>query len=116
MSLVKNYSKTLRHILGSLSAQGKAARDDHGVSRPRQLLELLALRAGPGKLRADDYYKLRVYRDDMSFAAKRDYASNSALPRDRFAQWAVVADDKLQTSLAQQQTLGRDEPSLGRSA
>ncbi|MEN3238778.1 Fic family protein [Methylobacterium ajmalii] len=29
---------------------------------------------------------------------------------------AVVADDKLQTSLAQQQTLGRDEPSLGRSA
>ncbi|MGS0639961.1 hypothetical protein, partial [Citrobacter sp. VF227] len=29
---------------------------------------------------------------------------------------AVVADDKLQTSLAQQQQLGRDEPSLGRSA
>ncbi|AWI92064.1 cell filamentation protein Fic (plasmid) [Methylobacterium sp. DM1] len=29
---------------------------------------------------------------------------------------AVLADDKLQTSLAQQQTLGREEPSLGRSA
>ena len=27
-----------------------------------------------------------------------------------------LADDKLQTSLAQQQTLGREEPSLGRSA
>lgn len=29
---------------------------------------------------------------------------------------AVVADDKMQTALAQQQTLGRDEPSLGRSS
>ncbi|WP_264051535.1 Fic/DOC family protein [Methylobacterium flocculans] len=28
---------------------------------------------------------------------------------------AVVADDRLQTALAQQQTLGRDEPQLGRS-
>jgi hypothetical protein len=94
---LRNYAKTLKHILGSLSAQGRAARDDQGVSRPRQLLELLMLRAGRGKLRADDYYKLRVYRDDLSFSEKRQYASNGALPRDVFGEWKVVADDKLLT-------------------
>jgi hypothetical protein len=92
-----SYSKTLKYILSALSRHGRAAREDHGVSQPRQLLELLLLRAGRGKLRADEYYKLRLYRDDISFSDKRQYASNSALPRDLFARWAIVADDKLLT-------------------
>jgi hypothetical protein len=90
-------SKTLKYILASLSEHGKAARSDHGVSQPRQLLELLLLRAGQGRLRADEYYKLRLYRDDISFSDKRQYASNSALPRDLFGKWAIVANDKLLT-------------------
>jgi hypothetical protein len=93
----KNYSKTLAHILASLSEQGRAARDDHGVLPARQLLELLVLRAGRGKLRADEYYKLRLYRRDMRFSDKRRYASNSALPRDLFGRWSAVANDKLLT-------------------
>jgi hypothetical protein len=93
----RNYSKTLENILASLSEQGRAARDDHGVSPGRQLLELLLLRAGKGKLRADEYYKLRLYRADIPFSDKLQYASNGALPRDLFARWEVVANDKLLT-------------------
>jgi hypothetical protein len=93
----KSYSKTLAHIFASLSEQGRTARDDHGVSPARQLFELLLLRAGSGKLRADEYYKLRLYRSDIRFSDKRRYASNSALPRDLFGRWATVANDKLLT-------------------
>lgn len=97
MVALRSHSKTLKHILVSLSEQGSAARGDHGVSLARQLVELLLLRAGRGKLRAEEYYKLRLYRDDISFTDKRQYASNSALPRHLFGSWAIVADDKLLT-------------------
>lgn len=97
MLAFRNYAKTFGHIFESLSEQGRTARDDHGVSRARQLLELLLLRAGNGKLRADEYYKLRLYRSDVRFSDKRQYASNSALPRDLFGRWSTVANDKLLT-------------------
>ena len=97
MLAFRSYSKTLAHIFASLSEQGRTARDDHGVSPARQLFELLLLRAGSGKLRADEYYKLRLYRSDIRFSDKRRYASNSALPRDLFGRWSTVANDKLLT-------------------
>jgi Sugar-transfer associated ATP-grasp len=94
---LRKYTKTLSYTLESLSQQGAAAIDDHGVSLPRQLVELVLLRMGRGKLRADDYYRLRLYRDDKSLSDKRTYASNAALPRDIFGRWTIVADDKLLT-------------------
>lgn len=97
MLAFRSYSKTLAHIFASLSEQGRTARDDHGVSPARQLFELLLLRAGSGKLRADEYYKLRLYRSDIRFSDKRRYASNSALPRNLFGRWSTVANDKLLT-------------------
>lgn len=94
---VKKHKKMLEHIFHAHAKQGRAAREDHGVSRPRQLGEMLLLRLGRGKLRPEEYYKLRLYRDDMSFAEKRTYASNAALPRSLFGGWEIVADDKLLT-------------------
>ena len=78
--------------------QARAAAGDNGVSVPRQLYELIRLRAGPGKLSPDDYYLMRVYRRDRSFSEKRRYLSPpafGALSRDR--RWGIVADDKLLT-------------------
>ncbi|MEQ9608852.1 MAG: sugar-transfer associated ATP-grasp domain-containing protein [Kiloniellaceae bacterium] len=75
-----------------------AASRDGGVSPPRQLLELIRLRAGPGKLAPEDYYRMRVYRCDRSFADKRGYLSPQAfgaIHRDR--RWGLIADDKLLT-------------------
>jgi hypothetical protein len=92
-----SYSKELAYILTALFNQGKAARADHGIPLARQLLELLLLRVGSGKLRADDYYKLRLYRGDIRFLEKRQYASNHALPHHLFGRWGIVAGDKLLT-------------------
>lgn len=97
MSALKNHARMLKHTLAQWSKYKRDASHDHGVSEPRQLLELLRLRLGQGKLRADDYYKLRLYRSDMGFTEKQQYASNAALPRPVFARWAAVADDKLLT-------------------
>jgi hypothetical protein len=92
-----NYTRELAAVLASLGKEGKAARADSGLPLPRQFLELLLLRAGSGKLRPDDYYKLRLYRSEISFSDKQQYLSNQALPRSLFGRWAIVAADKLLT-------------------
>lgn len=84
-------------ILGALMAQGALARADSGVSVLRQLGEMLCLRAGAGKLAPQDYYKLRVYRRQISFREKRCYMSNRAMPRKLTGPWEIVASDKLLT-------------------
>lgn len=95
---------SLRFLVGFLGGalralpKAKAATQDGGVSLARQFSELIRLRAGPGKLNPDDYYRMRVYRKDLSFAEKAKYISNTAfgaIKRDR--RWGVVADDKLLT-------------------
>ena len=81
----------------SLRSAGQASRDG-GVSFTRQLCELILLRAGPGKLTPADYYLMRVYRRDLTFAEKASYISPSAfgaISRDK--RWSIVADDKLLT-------------------
>ena len=94
---LRNYTSEFAQILASLSKQGRAARADHGVPLVRQLLDLLLLRACSGKLRADDYYNLRLYREGISFSEKRQYASNRALPKTLVGRWSIVAADKLLT-------------------
>lgn len=82
-------------IWGALAEKGRPARADSGASLARQLLEMLALRAGEGKLAAKDYYALRVYRRGVSFREKRKYMSNKAIPAALIGRWQVVAHDKL---------------------
>jgi Sugar-transfer associated ATP-grasp len=94
---LSNYTRELAAVVASLAKEGKAARADGGVSLLRQFLELLLLRSGSGKLRPDDYYKLRVYRREIRFSEKRHYLSSQALPHSIFGRWAIVAADKLLT-------------------
>jgi hypothetical protein len=71
---------------------------DGGVSAPRQLLELIRLRAGPGKLTPEDYFLMRVYQRRLSFEEKAKFVSTlalGALRRDR--RWDLPAHDKLLT-------------------
>ena len=85
----------LKELLQELGGARQAARDD-GVPVLRQLLELLLLRLGPGKLSPHDYYLMRIYRKNLNIADKRKYLSLQAMQvvsRDR--RWDVVADDKL---------------------
>ena len=61
----------------------------------QQLLELVRLRLGPGKLSPNDYYRMRVYRRDLTFEKKLEFLSQHAvrLPK----RWNIVAHDKLLT-------------------
>jgi hypothetical protein len=45
-------------------------------------------------LDADDYYRLRVYRNHLSFKDKRKYM-NRAVPSTAVGKWQIVAHDKL---------------------
>lgn len=109
----------MESIWRALAEQGRAAQADSGISRPRQLLEMLALRAGEGKLAAKDYYALRVYRRGLGFGEKREYVSNKAIPATMIGRWQVVAHDKLLAySLLSAQAFPRPpcSPSATRSA
>lgn len=97
MRFLTYYARELTEMRRALAEHGRAARSDSGVPLAQQLWEMLALRAGHGKLSADDYYKLRVYRKEISFRDKRQYLSNQSMPRKLFGLWTVVADDKLLT-------------------
>jgi hypothetical protein len=58
-----------------------------------QLVELMRLRLGPGKLEPKDYYRMRVYRRDINLDAKRLFLSQRALGLSQ--RWTVVADEKI---------------------
>tara|TARA_R110002124_G_scaffold9337_4_gene47843 strand:- start:106 stop:1332 length:1227 start_codon:yes stop_codon:yes gene_type:complete len=49
-----------------------------GVSTGRQVREMFALRYGPGKLLPHEYYRLRVYRRDLSRSDKREFLGDRA--------------------------------------
>jgi hypothetical protein len=90
----------LRQITEELIALQDAIRltsaralEDNGVSVSRQIVELLRLRLGDGKLTAEDYYRMRVYRKDFSFAQKREFISQGAVHL--LGGWAMIAHDKL---------------------
>jgi hypothetical protein len=80
-------------ILRSAAEQGRRAEGDGGVGVVRQVLEMAGLRTGPGKLTAEDYYRMRVYRKDVPYRAKRSYVSQEAIVVPR--RWGILADDKL---------------------
>ena len=97
MGTLQEFAHFIFELRHAMRAAGAASRDG-GVSPPRQLLELIRLRAGPGKLAPEDYYRMRVCRCDRSFADKQGYLSPQAfgaIHRDR--RWGVIADDKLLT-------------------
>lgn len=81
----------------ALREQGRAAIADSGGPLVRQFLEMILLRIGSGRLSAEDYYKLRLYRTEISFREKRQYISHSVIPQDVIGRWKIVADDKLLT-------------------
>jgi hypothetical protein len=86
-------SSELAALVAELQRHGARARADSGVGTLRQLIELVRLRLGPGKLSPDDYYRMRVYRRDLTFEDKLQFLSQRAvhLPK----RWNIVAHDKL---------------------
>ena len=55
-----------------------AHRDD-GVAPARQVLDMVRLRFGPGRLTSKDYYRMRVYRRSLSLDEKRQFVSRSGV-------------------------------------
>ena len=97
MGKLRSIWRYLGELRRALRQSPRALRDG-GASIPRQLCELLLLRAGPGKLTPEDYYLMRVYRRGLSLAEKSKYISTptmGAIARDR--RWDLVAHDKLLT-------------------
>jgi hypothetical protein len=84
----------LREFYWALQQHGRAVKARDGVTRLRQLTEMVMLRVGPGKLTARDYYRMQVYRRDLSLWRKRAYVSNQALSS-REPEWSEIANDKL---------------------
>jgi Sugar-transfer associated ATP-grasp len=85
--------RELINLLVAFRNNSARARRDAGVAPVRQVLDMVRLRVGPGKLRSEDYYRMRVYRRNLSFDQKREFVSQPAvgLPR----RWDAVANDKL---------------------
>lgn len=95
---------SLSHYVNELTSTWKvcarespAALADDGVPKLQQLWELILLRSGAGKITAEDYYKLRLYRQKLPLTEKRQYMSNQAIPPAMVGRWKAVADDKLLT-------------------
>jgi hypothetical protein len=80
-------------IGAAFSTTGRRAQADSGVAPLRQLGEMMLLRLGRGKLEAEDYYKMRLYRKELPLSEKRKYLSQGAVPLCN--RWGVLADDKL---------------------
>jgi hypothetical protein len=89
-----NLTGELRQMYWALQQHGPAVKAQDGVGLLRQLAEMALLRVGRGKLIPWDYYRMRVYRPELSLERKRTYVSNKALAK-RYAEWATLADDKL---------------------
>ncbi len=91
-----DFSRIRRSVGSLLTAfrqnSSRAHRDD-GVAPARQVLDMIRLRLGPGKLTSEDYYQMRVYRRSLSFDEKRQFVSQLGVGIPK--RWAIVADDKL---------------------
>jgi hypothetical protein len=85
--------RELRELYTAFRCYGARAYRDNGVNPARQLIEMMRLRLGPGKLEPEDYYRMRVYRRELSLDAKSQFLSQRALRLSR--RWTVVAHDKL---------------------
>ena len=89
-----------RVILTSLRSKGQLAKQDSGKSLAAQLVEILALRCGPGKLDADEYYQYRLY-DDTRFTWRGKKAFFGKLMEQRLVpvleatRWPGLVNDKL---------------------
>ncbi len=76
-----------------MRANAREASGASGRSAVAQAMDMIRLRLGPGCLHYGDYYKLRLYRPELSPDEKRSYVGNKALARR--TQWELLADDKL---------------------
>jgi hypothetical protein len=85
----------LHELLAAQHSYGKRARADDGVGTIQQLTELVRLRLGTGKLTPEDYYRMRVYRQELSFQDKSKFLSQAAVKLSK--RWNIVAHDKLLT-------------------
>jgi hypothetical protein len=89
-----NLTAEMRQMYWALRQHGRVVKRQDGVGLLRQLGEMALLRAGPGRLIPWDYYRMRVYRPELPLARKRTYVSNKRFAS-RYAEWAMLADDKL---------------------
>lgn len=87
--------REFRELYTAFRTHGSRAYRDNGVGPSKQVIELMRLRLGPGKLEPEDYYQMRVYRRDLSFDAKSLFLSQRALHLSH--RWNIVAHDKLVT-------------------
>jgi hypothetical protein len=89
-----------RVFLTSLRRKGPLAKLDSGKSLAAQLVEILALRCGPGKLGADEYYQYRLY-DDKRFTWREKKAFFGKLMEQQLVpvlgatRWLGLVNDKL---------------------
>jgi hypothetical protein len=90
---LRQVTEELIALQSAIRRTGIRARADNGVSVPRQIIDLVRLRLGEGKLTPEDYYRMRVYRKDLSFAQKREFISQGAVHL--VGGWAIIAHDKL---------------------
>jgi hypothetical protein len=95
MASLRQVGEELIALQDAIRSTGMRARGDGGVSIPRQIVELVRLRLGSGKLTAEDYYRMRVYRKDLDFAQKRQFVSQGAVHLR--GGWVMIAHDKLIT-------------------
>ena len=93
MSKLGRVTEELFALQDAIRSTGMRARSDNGVSIPRQIVEMVRLRLGSGKLTAEDYYRMRVYRKDLDLAQKREFISQGAVHL--LEGWVMIAHDKL---------------------
>jgi glutathione synthase/RimK-type ligase-like ATP-grasp enzyme len=104
---MKSIANTARSIfdeskstLQTVRRKGRLAANDTGKSLASQLLEIIALRCGPGHLDADEYYQYRLY-DDVRFTWRQKKAFFGKLMEQRLVPllhatgWVGLANDKL---------------------
>jgi hypothetical protein len=77
----------------AMRESARAASSESGRSALAQAIDMVRLRLGPGCLHYGDYYKLRLYRPELTRAEKLRYVGNKALARR--TRWDLLADDKL---------------------
>jgi hypothetical protein len=86
--------------LNTVRSKGALAKQDTGKSIASQFAEIIALRLGPGKLEASEYYQYRLYDDNrFSWRDKKQFfgriMENALVPVLHEGSWLGLANDKI---------------------
>lgn len=90
----------LRDALSAVRRNHRPVRDLTGKGVFRQVVDIARLAAGPGKLRAEDYYRYRLYDDELFDRTERRRFAGASVEAELHRKldterWYVVANDKL---------------------